>query len=464
MKTITRAVDIKNIENQTEENCFWAVIKTNGEAIKYILSPSDNIIKFALRIDGNNIRFIPDEKKTEEVCMLAAIHGASSNILPICTEDIQTTCELISYMKESYKASCDELNKTGQTNGPWSPKLGNIQINGEWTNFSNKFNVSLFEDIPDLIRYYIGWGYTLKDNQKAPVFIKDGKICTVNSYLKDFSKTEKYDYSVGKVYEYYLNGRLDTERLKKAFKVNPAFLFEIKESDWTPDLVTESIYKNLDIKYYEKLFEKFPDAVTKAGVIHALVENDKHNGSNYGNEVIAEIFRLNGDVLTEKIFFAIANRTTKYDIIPNKYFNSIMDFTKWCSIAVDSCKAHNKWFTFEDELKIKMDLFSKLLTNLTTDDIKKISNLIEENPCFISRLPDDYLNIIAIDENLPLFYKYLDWVESNSKYTHMGWWHNDQLLGLIKKYFNETQHKLLYKHAEKANLKEVIKFFKTEIF
>lgn len=79
-------VDIKIVENQTEENCQF-VIDKRPALFKYIINPSEKVKEIAIKRDPFNIQYI--ENPSEELCILAVKENSSTlNFIEIQTEDI----------------------------------------------------------------------------------------------------------------------------------------------------------------------------------------------------------------------------------------------------------------------------------------------------------------------------------------------------------------------------------------
>lgn len=161
MYTLKRPSDIKNIELQTEENCFMSIAKSNGEYIKYVLEPSDNLIKLALRINGQNIRFLDPAKQTKELCMFAAIHGATENMLEVVDDDVLLAIKVV----EEYAADVRPHRM-----------VRNICINGEMTNLRNTFHTDLIKDMPEYLSYAIENSMEVRKSFRGQVTIGDGKL------------------------------------------------------------------------------------------------------------------------------------------------------------------------------------------------------------------------------------------------------------------------------------------------
>jgi len=307
MRTIARAVDIKKIDTQTEENCFYAILKSHGEYIKYVLSPSDNLIKLALRINGNNIRFLPNDLITEELCELAAIHGANINSIPYKTDNVKSICDIVSYHTLLYE---DTKKKKYNNYRLAYEKQEDITINNERTNYEHSSKPALFEDIPEYVGYYTSWGYKMPSSRTGKLFVVDGKIYSNNSLFDNWEEIEKFEFK-DTIEDCYNGGIFNRDKAQNIISKDPAAIFKLKEEDISATLIGVSVSSGLSIDKYKDLAKYNVDAVSRAAIKLAASKVKHDYASSEGaRDLIEEVYKINDNNLSDdmlKLYLSSAN-------------------------------------------------------------------------------------------------------------------------------------------------------------
>lgn len=242
MFNLKKLNEIKDIEKQTEENCLFVLIKTKGEYIKYIHEDNlnEDLVKLALKINGANIRFIPEYYKTPEMCLLAAVTGAPSSLLPHIDQDIENICEFVESKKKDIIANIKEDNSLNFNH--W--KSANIFINGYWTNFHNRFSFSLIEDIPRFVQYYVDNGFNIMKRPGGPIYFKNGKCISCNKSVEGDKFEFKFDTKdfVG------INGKLNFPVVRSALIKDHTVIYNVPKHMITRKLlhiIREHIDENI---------------------------------------------------------------------------------------------------------------------------------------------------------------------------------------------------------------------------
>lgn len=436
MRTIEKAIDIKNIDNQTEENCFYAILKSSGEYIKYVLNPSDNLIKFALRFNGNNIRFIPEEKKTEEICMLAAINGAPSNILPVQTEDIINVCELVAWVYEKSK----EVRY----------KINNVIINNEMTNFYHKFSTSLFEDIDEYNQYYTNYGYNLKDTNIGKTYVKNGKIISFNNFIKLCPKVEKYEFNDYNIDILFKSKIFDNNLAKNIISKKPNLILKLDPKYISKSLIAEAIHNGLDVENYDFLAKIDFDTVIKAGSEHAA-EYRWGVTKDISNEIILKLYELNGsvpDIFIKNLLISNYIRVK----FPNEIVSSVEKFNTLIEQINRINKNIKSRYAYYDA---PFDLFKMLfeIFENATNNIEETFTVLEKYPIFLAL--SKYKDELVAENGIEIIYKFFDAVQKSS----LGEKSIKDLIDKINfKNYNKYTNTILYKYAFDNKISKVISY------
>lgn len=376
MYKLKRAIDIKRIENQTAENSFFAVVKSKGEYIKYILNPSEDLVKLAIRINGSNIRFIPDEMKTLKICELAAIHEAPLSLLPKTNKQIENIVEYLLWLRKRQE---EKISSRGYH---FSRSLKNFRINGEMTNFKKRFSNTLLVDCPELLKFWVENGYDAYKNDTGDIYFKDDKISSANTllgcvYPKAVSLTP--DLSASNFIDE--DGTINTKIIEKAIRNKPESIFELDEKYITNNFVDIAISNNLAP---EKLLElpKGYDDVVKNSVSRKIdrywyVSNDRA-------DLIKATFKYCESDMTD----FINENIDKSPYTIRIFLECDFEVDEMISYIKRSMKKHvGSYYS----INTKLEYFSNVDINISNKSKEFVDAFIKEFPYVLNILSEDFI-------------------------------------------------------------------------
>lgn len=378
MYKLKRAIDIKKIENQTAENCFFAVVKSKGEYIKYILNPSEDLVKLAIRINGSNIRFIPDEMKTLKICELAAIHEAPLSLLPKTNKQIENIVEYLLWLR---KREEEIISLRGHQ---FSRSLQNFRINGEWTNFSKRFSNTLIVDCPELLKFWVENGYDAFKNDAGDIYFKDDKISSANTlfgcvYPKAVSLTP--DLSASNFIDE--DGTINTKIIEKAIRNKPESIFELDEKYITNNFVDIAISNNLAPEKLLELPKGYDDVVKKS--VSRKISRYWHISNEY-EDLIKAAFKYCESDMTD----FINENIDKSPYTINIFLECIFEVDEMIYYIKRSMKKH---VGFYYSINTELEYFSKvvILTNIVNKSKEFVDAFIKEFPYVLNILSEDFI-------------------------------------------------------------------------
>lgn len=376
MYKLKRAIDIKRVENQTAENSFFAVVKSKGEYIKYILNPSEDLVKLAIRINGSNIRFIPDEMKTLKICELAAIHEAPLSLLPKTNKQIENIVEYLLWLRKR------EKEKITSRRYNFSRSLKNFRINGEMTNFSKKFSNTLLVDCPELLKFWVENGYDAFKNDTGDIYFKDDKISSANTllgcvYPKAVSLTP--DLSASN----FINedGTINTKIVEKSIKKKPESIFELDEKYITNNFVDIAISNNLAPEKLLELPKGYDDVVKKS--VSRKISRYWYISNDYA-DLIKATFKYCESDMTD----FINENIDKSPYIISIFLECDFEVDEMISYIKRSMKKH---VGFYYSINTKLEYFSKVGINIANKSKEFVDAFIKEFPYVLNILSEDFI-------------------------------------------------------------------------
>lgn len=302
MFRLKKLKDISIIENQTEENCFFVLIKTKGEYIKFIdeSNLNEDLVKLAIRLNGANIRFVPDKFINDKLYELAAIHGSGANLIKTSNQDILNIIDFIA----EYSKKAKSVSNSRQTWDRYGYK--NILINGEWTNLDNRFSIHMIEDNIRFMNYYLSNGYLKPTSPAGAIYFTEGKMYSLNSKIED---KDKFEFEIDESNFFNSRGSLNANYVKKCIIEKPEMILKLDPKYMSPKLIAYALFNGLEVEDIQKLKDlKGLETIKKLYDEHYLLRNP----DRYENK--------NKDKLKEgKIKFFILNNIPVYTLLFSRY-------------------------------------------------------------------------------------------------------------------------------------------------